>query len=371
MKFKTLLFAAVAGLALNAAAEDVQGSITAQNITITDENVGQPFELTFVLGDLGNITGEEDGYWTVDEDGNTVEKYDYRIGDARMWKNIQFNLTFPVGVRPVKVNADDAYDGVYTLDDSDDGVYDLEGDDVVLKARKPVVTFSNNYDMPEKYPNHIALGSNMTATPNPAGQVYRLFCMVDEDMANGEYEMLIYCKWVDQVDGGHTIYTDENRGVLCTITIDRESQKEPEVKTLSGIVYDSETGDPLEGVTVTATAAVEEEPAGMFRAEGDAYTTVTGADGAYSIEVPAYADYTLTFSKEGYVSQTLPEGEAENVNLDKEEVTGVADVNAAKAVASVKYYNAAGVAADSAFEGINIMVTKYADGSQSVVKVVK
>ena len=49
----------------------------------------------------------------------------------------------------------------------------------------------------------------------------------------------------------------------------------------------------------------------------------------------------------------------------------VADINAAKAVSSVKYYNAAGVAADSAFEGVNIVVTKYADGSQSVVKVVK
>ncbi len=50
---------------------------------------------------------------------------------------------------------------------------------------------------------------------------------------------------------------------------------------------------------------------------------------------------------------------------------GVDDVNAAKAVSSVKYYNAAGVASDNAFEGVNIVVTKYADGSQSVVKVVK
>ena len=51
--------------------------------------------------------------------------------------------------------------------------------------------------------------------------------------------------------------------------------------------------------------------------------------------------------------------------------SAVADVNAAKAVSSVKYYNAAGVASDNAFEGVNIVVTKYADGSQSVTKVVK
>ena len=49
----------------------------------------------------------------------------------------------------------------------------------------------------------------------------------------------------------------------------------------------------------------------------------------------------------------------------------VEDINAAKAVSSVKYYNAAGVASDNAFEGVNIVVTKYADGSQSVAKVVK
>jgi len=380
MKFKTLLFAAVAGLALNAAAEDVQGSITAQNITLTQENAGQPFELTFVLGDMGQITGEEDGYWkteyneatgqkefVLDENGNKIENYDYRIGDARMWKNIQFNLTFPVGIRPVKVNADDAYDGVLTLDNTDDGVYDLEGDDVVLKARKPVVNYSNNYDMPEKYPNHIALGSNMTATPNPEGQVYRLFCMADEDLADGEYQMMVYCKWVDQCDGGHTIYTDEVRGVLCTIVVDRV--EEPQVKTLAGIVRDSETGEGIADVTVTI-APVTEEPAGMFRAEGN-FTTVTDAEGAYSVEVPADAEYTLTFSKEGYETLTVGEADAENVLLVKEEVTGVADVNAAKAVASVKYYNAAGVASDNAFQGINIVVTKYADGSQSIVKIVK
>lgn len=53
------------------------------------------------------------------------------------------------------------------------------------------------------------------------------------------------------------------------------------------------------------------------------------------------------------------------------EAVGVETVNAGKAVAGVKYYNVAGVAADEAFEGVNIVVTKYVDGTQSVVKVVK
>jgi hypothetical protein len=51
--------------------------------------------------------------------------------------------------------------------------------------------------------------------------------------------------------------------------------------------------------------------------------------------------------------------------------TAVEDVNAAKTVASVKYMNAAGMVSDTAFQGVNIVVTKYADGTQSTAKVVK
>ena len=61
-----------------------------------------------------------------------------------------------------------------------------------------------------------------------------------------------------------------------------------------------------------------------------------------------------------------------NVVLDLESIsTAVSDVNVEKAVSSVTYYNAAGMASETAFDGINIVVTKYADGSQSTAKVVK
>ena len=49
----------------------------------------------------------------------------------------------------------------------------------------------------------------------------------------------------------------------------------------------------------------------------------------------------------------------------------VENINAGKAVAGVKYYNVAGQAADKAFDGVNVVVTTYVDGTQSVVKVVK
>ena len=51
--------------------------------------------------------------------------------------------------------------------------------------------------------------------------------------------------------------------------------------------------------------------------------------------------------------------------------TGVEDVQANKTVAGVKYVNLAGQVSDSAFDGVNIVVTTYTDGTTSTVKVIK
>ncbi len=52
-------------------------------------------------------------------------------------------------------------------------------------------------------------------------------------------------------------------------------------------------------------------------------------------------------------------------------VTGVNDVNDVKPVAGVKYYNLAGVESNEPFDGVNIVVTRYTDGSMSTSKVIK
>lgn len=51
--------------------------------------------------------------------------------------------------------------------------------------------------------------------------------------------------------------------------------------------------------------------------------------------------------------------------------TGVSDVNVNRKVASVKYYNLAGVEANQPFEGVSIQVTTYVDGSKSSAKILK
>ena len=51
--------------------------------------------------------------------------------------------------------------------------------------------------------------------------------------------------------------------------------------------------------------------------------------------------------------------------------TGIVDVMNAKQIVSEKYYNAAGIESDTPFKGVNIVVTRYSDGSTSTVKVLK
>jgi|GEM_PF-2742466 hypothetical protein len=51
--------------------------------------------------------------------------------------------------------------------------------------------------------------------------------------------------------------------------------------------------------------------------------------------------------------------------------TAVSELVADKAVAGVKYFNAAGMESDVPFNGVNIVVTKYVDGTTKAVKVVK
>ncbi len=51
--------------------------------------------------------------------------------------------------------------------------------------------------------------------------------------------------------------------------------------------------------------------------------------------------------------------------------TGVEDVDAEKTVAGVTYYNLLGVSSDRPFEGVNVVVTTYTDGTKSSKKIVK
>ena len=52
-------------------------------------------------------------------------------------------------------------------------------------------------------------------------------------------------------------------------------------------------------------------------------------------------------------------------------MTDVEDVPVEKQVSEVTYYNTLGVASAEPFSGVNIVVTKYTDGTKAASKIVK
>lgn len=103
---------------------------------------------------------------------------------------------------------------------------------------------------------------------------------------------------------------------------------------------------------------IEKNPVNVARIKFAADDTFKGGD------IKAYLKYT------DYANNDFVNEECIMASIKAPEVA-VENINAGKAVAGVKYYNVAGQAADSAFEGVNIVVTTFADGTQNVVKVVK
>lgn len=156
---------------------------------------------------------------------------------------------------------------------------------------------------------------------------------------------------------------------------------EKEATTYSGVVTDTK-GQPIEGVTVTLTSIPANAEGGPRRAatSGSAvYTATTDAEGKFTVNViQSDLRYNANFAKEGYKAVNVDgiDFANGNVTLDQpivmelDSTTGVADING-KTIQSVKFYNVAGQAADKAFEGINIVVTTYTDGTTSTVKMVK
>ena len=58
-------------------------------------------------------------------------------------------------------------------------------------------------------------------------------------------------------------------------------------------------------------------------------------------------------------------------NLDDSTITAIQDIEEGKTVSNVKYYNITGMESDKPFSGVNIVVTRYTDGSFSTSKVLR
>ncbi len=97
--------------------------------------------------------------------------------------------------------------------------------------------------------------------------------------------------------------------------------------------------------------------------KNSAYWQSTGGNGAPRRIVPK--EDGVREGTPAYIVYPLSSGG------NSEIVTAVEDVNGKKVVDSVRYYNLMGQESKSPFEGINIVVTRYTDGSSSTAKVLR
>ncbi len=99
-------------------------------------------------------------------------------------------------------------------------------------------------------------------------------------------------------------------------------------------------------------------------------TEISLYDDGANFRLPAAGTYTVTLVREEG-AKGLIEGAKIVVSKENDPITvGVNDINA-KAVAGVKYYNLAGVESNKPFDGVNVMVTTYTDGTKAAAKVIK
>ncbi len=118
---------------------------------------------------------------------------------------------------------------------------------------------------------------------------------------------------------------------------------------------------------------IDEEGGGFFGVtdemiENGTEITLYEGDAYRNFRLPSPGSYTIKLvesgeSKDEYVGLKM-------VVLKNETPSAVNDINS-KAVANVKYVNLAGIESNKPFDGVNIAVTTYTDGTKSAVKVIK
>lgn len=123
----------------------------------------------------------------------------------------------------------------------------------------------------------------------------------------------------------------------------------------------------------TWIGGIDEEGVGYFAVTEELMTSgqeLTLYDDGVNFRLPGEGSYTVTLVREEGAKAALTDVKIVVAKANEPTPTAVNDINS-KAVAGVKYYNLAGVESNKPFDGVNIMVTTYTDGTKAAAKVVK
>lgn len=158
---------------------------------------------------------------------------------------------------------------------------------------------------------------------------------------------------------------------------------EPLEITADGATFDAvQTEDPecLEFKLLTPgetdwiwLGGIDENNVGYFELTQEMLTNgaeITLDDDGANFRLPAAGNYTIKIVEEEADGKAAVANIKMVVTQNSVTPTAVSDING-KTVAGVKYVNLAGIESNKPFDGVNIVVTTYADGTKSAVKVIK
>jgi hypothetical protein len=153
-----------------------------------------------------------------------------------------------------------------------------------LDNKQNCIVLVNSENLPELVPENVegsykTLADLLGDTPLPAGVTCTVLrpitTFIDEDIKLGNGQVAPF-----QISGSREIVGDKDECRLLNIPVGSPTE------IITGVIIDAETGDPLEGVTLSWT-------------DGTAKTTETDADGKYEIEVAYGFNEAVTPTKEG------------------------------------------------------------------------
>jgi len=189
------------------------------------------------------------------------------------------------------------------------------------------------------------LYTSFDATVNVAATLPNVF----EYDGNNVYEPYMYRVWVI----GDNLLDENNNKVAAG-----------EYMWLGDYFTNTELTTSLEGMSFTSKAINTDTDEPDFKFLVRFYYKKKELSVAPVTNVIKNTIYDLKSDNMWYVVES-------EITLPSNISTSVAELNANSNVANVTYYNAQGMRSSTPFDGVNIMVTRYTDGTTRTVKVVK